>query len=293
MDPLRPKTFPHDIRWMSTAAPIRPRPLVVLASRETGELDALETALYSAGYRVLIAHTEQDTLQQVRTHQPDALVLDREMSAPGFELCRTVRSDAAMSPAAPILLTQDVAPTPEERLDALRAGAWDIEGHPLDLRELLLRLGVFLQAKIEVDRLTAECLIDRGSGLYNSHGFAQRAEELAALTRRQGVPAACAVFRPAAALVSRASTDRLGRAFKSLGRLSDAIGRTAASEFAVFAPATNDWAAARLVRRMRDNVTREAGAGVTLRAAFSASGTGQKVEPGVLLQRARNALTSS
>src|SRR6266850_626681 len=278
--------------FMSTAALTRPRPLVVLASRDNGALQQLETALYGAGYRVLTARTEPDTLQQVRIHQPDALVLDRELSEPGFELCRTVRSDPAMSPAAPILLTQDAAPTPEERLEALRAGAWDIEGHPLDLRELLLRLGVFLQGKVEVDRLTTECLIDRGSGLYNSQGFAQRAEELAALTRRQGVPAACAVFRPAAALASRASADRLGRAFKSLGRLSDAIGRTAASEFAVFAPATNDWAAARLVRRMRDNVTREAGSGVTLRAAFSASGTGQKVEPGVLLQRARTALTS-
>jgi len=100
-------------------------------------------------------------------------------------------------------------------------------------------------------------------------------------------------------LPSRASGDRLGRAFKSVGQLSDAIGRTSPTEFAVFAPATNDWAAARLVRRMRENVTQEVGyvaeygKRVTLCAALSASSTGQKVEPGVLLQRARNALTTS
>src|SRR6266545_3960980 len=41
------------------------------------------------------------------------------------------------------------------------------------------------------------------------------------------IPAACAVFRPAEDLATRATGDRLGRAFKSVGRLSDAIGRTA------------------------------------------------------------------
>jgi len=150
-----------------------------------------------------------------------------------------------------------------------------------------------------VDHLTVESLIDRGSGLYNSHGFAQRADELAALTRRQGVAAACAVFQPSEDLPSRASGDRLGRAFKSVGRLSDAIGRTSHSEFVVFAPATNDWAAARLVRRMRDNVIQEVGPvadqgrRLTLKAAYSATLPAQKVEPSVLLERARNSLGSS
>ncbi len=58
-------------------------------------------------------------------------------------------------------------------------------------------------------------------------------------------------------------------------------------------------AAARLVRRMRDNVTQEVGVvaesgkRITLRAAYSAAGPAQKVEPSVLLQRARNALGTS
>jgi GGDEF domain-containing protein len=161
---------------------------------------------------------------------------------------------------------------------------------------LLLRLGIFLQAKLELDRLTTECLIDRGSGLYNSHGFTQRAAELAALNNRQGTPAACAVFRPDDDLPTRGTGDRVGRAFKSVGRLSDAIGRTSQSEFAVFAPATADWAAARLVRRMRDNVIQEVGyvaehgRRLTLRAAYSAAPPSQKVEPHVLLERARAAL---
>jgi CheY-like chemotaxis protein len=279
-----------------TTATGRSRLVVVLASRETSALKDLETALHSAGYRVLTARTEHEALAKVHAHGPDAVFLDRDMSEQGLELCRALRVDPAISPAAPIMLTQNEAPTRTDRLESLRAGAWDVQGYPPDPEELLLRLGVFLNAKLELDRLTVESLIDRGSGLYNSHGFAQRADELAALTSRQGVPAACAVFQPAAELPSRAAGDRLGRAFKTVGRLSDAIGRTAHSEFVVFAPATNDSAAARLVRRMRGSVIREVGAiaeqgrQLTLRAAYSATLPTQKIEPRQLLERARAGL---
>jgi len=87
------------------------RPLVVLASRETGELKDLETALYSAGYRVLTARTEHETLAKVHSHAPDAIVLDRDLSDHNYSLCRALRADPGVSPAAPIMLTQDEAPT--------------------------------------------------------------------------------------------------------------------------------------------------------------------------------------
>ena len=280
---------------MSTEAHTRPRPLVVLASRES-RLPELETALYTAGYRVVTAHTERDTLHQVQTLGPDAVVLDQELSERPYELCRTVRTDPALSVAAPILLIQDTIPTPEQRLDALRAGAWDVQGPSTDIQELLLRLAIYLPPKLAVDRLTEESLIDSGSGLYTPLGFSQRADELAALTSRQGMPSACAVFRPANPLPPRASGDRLGRAFKSIGRLSDAIGRIALAEFAVFAPAMNDWAAVRFVNRMRDTVTQKVGhyygKDFTLRAGYSAALPAQKVEARVLLERARRTLES-
>ena len=48
------------------ATNLHPKPLVVLASRETGELRDIETALFSAGYRVVTARNEHETLQGVR-----------------------------------------------------------------------------------------------------------------------------------------------------------------------------------------------------------------------------------
>jgi len=61
---------------------------------------------------------------------------------------------------------------------------------------MVLRLGVYVQGKLEVDRLGSQGLLDRASGLYNGEGIARRSAELAALTARQGLPLACAVFQP-------------------------------------------------------------------------------------------------
>src|SRR5919109_381778 len=139
----------------------RARALVVLAGPDSGQLQELETALYSAGYRVVSARSEHEALEKVHTHVPDAVVLDRDVSSKGYALARTLRDVAAITPATPIIVTQGPTPTAEDRLGALRAGAWDIQHNPPDTQELLLRLGIYLQAKLELDRLTAECMIDR------------------------------------------------------------------------------------------------------------------------------------
>src|SRR5579859_935050 len=79
----------------------RLKPLVVLASRETGELEKLEVALYSAGYRVVTARNEHQTLDRVRSHQPDAVVLDRELTKT-YDLCQIFSPiDSAPAPSVP------------------------------------------------------------------------------------------------------------------------------------------------------------------------------------------------
>jgi len=83
----------------------------------------------------------------------------------------------------------------------------------------------------------------------------------------------------------------MARAFRSVGRASDALGRTGPTEFAVFAPASNTWAAARLVRRLADSAERNSPVGV--RSGYSAAVAAQKISPHVLLSRARNAMESA
>jgi GGDEF domain-containing protein len=109
---------------------------------------------------------------------------------------------------------------------------------------------------------------------------------------------ACAVFRPIAQLPNHSTVDRLAVAFRSVGRASDALGRTGRAEFAVFAPATNG-SAARLVRRVADNVERafgnlrEAQHRIGVRSGYSTAHAAHTISPPMLLARARRALEAS
>src|SRR6266404_3586861 len=175
-------------------------PLVLLANADEWLTQALESVLTQGGYRVMSTGKRQQVLDLARRHQPDAILLDTGLDqrvSDNLSLCRALRADTTISRAMPIILTTAGPALRAQQLDALRAGAWELRGDPLDMEELVLRLGVYVQGKLEVDRLGDEGLIDRASGLYNDVGMSRRAAEMAAFTARQGLPLACAVFQPA------------------------------------------------------------------------------------------------
>ena len=273
-----------------------PKPLVLLASHDATQVRELTTAATNAGFRLIIAHDERQTLEHAHSARPHGILLDANIAPPGYGLCRTLRT---ISLATPIVLIRADHPTRDEELEAVRAGAWELRGAPLDIEHLLLHLCAYMEAKLELDRVSEECLVDRVSGLYNHVGLVRRADELAALATRYGLALACVVFRPAEKLPGRIASDRLARVFRSVGRASDAVGRTGPAEFAVFAPAGTPSAAERLVRRLTDSAEREfgslpeRGARAGVRSGFSSASGSHKISSHTLLARARNALESS
>ena len=121
-----------------------------------------------------------------RRFLPDALLLDMgldQRATDNLALCRALRADPGISRATPIILTTAGPALRAQQLEALRAGAWELRGDPLDMEELVLRLGVYVQGKLEVDRLGADGLVDRASGLYNDTGMTRRSSR-ATSTRR-------------------------------------------------------------------------------------------------------------
>lgn len=285
------------------------RPLVLLANADQWLTESLESVLTQGGYRVVTTAKRQQVLELARRHLPDAILLDTgldQRTSDNLALCRAVRADGTISRATPIILTTAGPALRAQQIDALRAGAWELRGDPLDMEELVLRLGVYVQGKLESDRLGVEGLIDRASGLYNDAGITRRSSELAAFTAREGMPLACAVFQPEDGALPAGAADRLAAAFRRAGRISDAVGRTGPAEFTVFAPATDESGAEGLVQRIRDAVARSAS--VRLRAGTStAPATPKRPSRGVgrtstdfhqpeppsatdLLDRARNAL---
>lgn len=279
-------------------------PLVLLANADRWLSESLESVFAQGGYRVLATAKRQQVLELARRHFPDAILLDMGLehrTSDNLALCRALRADGSISRATPIILMTAGPALRAQQIDALRAGAWELRGDPLDMEELVLRLGVYVQGKLEIDRLNAEGLVDRASGLYNDAGITRRSSELAAFTAREGLPLACAVFQPEDGVLTTGGADRLAQAFRHAGRVSDAVGRTGPAEFTVFAPATDEIGAEGLVQRITDAVSRTAG--VKLRSGVSTepaaarparastpSAAPHRASPPELLARAREAL---
>src|SRR5216117_1181838 len=245
-------------------------PLVLLANADKWLTESLESVLTQSGYRVMTTAKRQQVVELARRHMPDGILLDLgldQRAGDNMALCRALRADTAVSHATPIILMTAGPALRAQQLEALRAGAWELRGDPLDMEELILRLGAYVQGKLEVDRLGGEGLVDHASGLYNDAGINRRSEEMAAFTARQGLPLACVVFQPDDGVLTVGAADRLAKAFRRAGRISDAVGRTCPAEFTVFAPATDETGAEGLAQRITDAVSRSAA--VKLRVGIS------------------------
>src|SRR5262245_60301899 len=255
-------------------------PLVLLANADKWLTESLESVLTQGGYRVMSTAKRPQVLELARRHLPDGILLDLgldQRASDNLTLCRALRADPSISKATPIILMTVGPALRQQQIDALRAGAWELRGDPLDMEELVLRLGVYIQGKLELDRIGTEGMIDQVSGLYNEAGVTKRSGELAAFTAREGLPFACAVLRPGdgeGATLSAGAADRVAIAVKHAGRVSDAIGRTGPVEFTVFAPATDETGAEGMVQRITDAVS--SSIGVRLKSGISADSAGTK-----------------
>ncbi len=249
-------------------------PLVLLASDGQEATRWLKGLLEANGYAVLQERSVRHALERARSTEPDVIVVDADLpDMAGVEVCRTLRADPRVSSSTPILLSIRDPATRAQRLAALRAGAWEYITPPHDADEILLKIGAYVQAKLDADRARAQGLLDAATGLYNRQGLARRARELGSQAFREHGPLACVVlaldFDPAAGQSGAAA--QLGRyvqAIKAAARLSDVIGRLSATEFAVLAPGTDAAGARRLAERLAGSVS-----------AAVASGTGPTVPP--------------
>ena len=181
--------------------------------------------------------------------------------------------------------------------------------HPIDVEELLLRIRAYVEASFELDRLRTQCLVDYLTGLYNVRGLEQRAKEITSVARREGQAIACVVLAPIfefdrdPTAESQGTTSgtaaRCGSALKSVGRISDAMGRLGPLEFAVWAPSTDKAGAVLLAERMaavlRKCLEAEKVTSFDLRAGFDAvANAGQTTMlPSDLLVHATRALQKS
>ncbi len=271
-------------------------PLTLVASGQEWWSRSLESILAPNGYAVLHAYSARQAIDRARRTQPDLILLDTHLpDGDGMETCQLLRDDPRIAKSTPILALTSGPPTKQEKLAALRAGAWELLVLPVDSEELLLRLDAYVQAKLEADHAREEGLVDPETGLYNMRGLTRRAREIGADAVRKHTPLACVVFgaEPASGTVHDPAA--LARKLREQGRVSDAIGQLGPAEFAVIAPATDAPAALKLAERLIQALGESAPAGPTvptIRVGYDAVADlhATPVDPSEILIRATSAL---
>ena len=276
-------------------------PLVVIANSQELHTRALESILGPHGYAVLRAYTGKQALERCRNGRPDIIIIDSELpDMDGLDVCRTLRSDPLISQSTPILVTSSGHSSRKERLEALRAGAWDFLGSALDDEELPLKLDAYVRAKFDADRVREESLLDQLTGLYNVRGLSRRARELGSHAFRSHAPFACVVFstlaeealdEAATEAQITAAVERLARALRERGRVADAMGRVGPNEFAVIAQDTDAEGAVRMAERLTDDL-RAADPSIRVVAGFDAVPNYHEapIDPSEMLARASRAM---
>jgi len=179
--------------------------------------------------------------------RPDVVVVDADLTdVPSLEVCRRLRTDPAIGRNVRLILLVPAKPTPEQRVKALRAGAWEFMLAAEGRDDVMLKLNTCIEAKRNIDAALADGLADAPSGLHNQSGLARRARQLEALMSRMHAPMACVVFEldtdepdpDAASFITRAA------------RASDIVAELSPGRFGVLAPDTDRRGAAQLASRL-------------------------------------------
>ncbi|TMK51053.1 MAG: diguanylate cyclase [Actinobacteria bacterium] len=120
--------------------------------------------LEEEGYRVEVAVDGPGTIEMMRRHQPDMVLLDIVMPGlDGREVLSRVKADEALQDTPIVFLTSRTGR--DDIVAALRAGAQDYLKKPFELAELIARVGAAVRTKRLQDALR------------------QRSAELEAMTR--------------------------------------------------------------------------------------------------------------
>jgi class 3 adenylate cyclase/CheY-like chemotaxis protein len=103
----------------------------------------------------MTAESGREALAQLKAERPDLVLLDVVMpQMSGYEVCREIRADPAMS-MLPVIMVTALDPA-EERVKGIEAGADDFLTKPINQPELLARVRSLLRIKDLHDRVEAQ-----------------------------------------------------------------------------------------------------------------------------------------
>ena len=131
------------------------RGFVLVVDDEEQNRTLLHDPLEARGYEVEEAENGTQALQKVAARPPDVILLDLMMpNLDGFQVCRRLKIDAKTA-HIPILMLTALSDR-KERLMGIEAGANDFLTKPVDLQDVIMRVGNAVYTKHLHDQLQAE-----------------------------------------------------------------------------------------------------------------------------------------
>lgn len=233
------------------------KPLVLIAGQHGWFVRSLESILASSGFSTVTVSNDELSVGSLPDVKPDLVVLEADPPDVLWkDVIERVRLQANLSRGTPVIATTVEPLTRQKRLEAMRAGAWDIFGHPLDAEILTLKAQAYSSAKMDADDARERGLVDPETDLYNVRGVLRRIYEEASEATRHRRPLACLVAsvsppttQASEEEVAEAARDA-ARVIRQTGRASDVFGRLGPNEFVVIAPGTDATGAHRFAQRL-------------------------------------------
>src|SRR4026207_1614143 len=134
--------------------PMRAGCVLVVDDEENNRM-LLRDTLERRNYEVVEAEDGAAALAFIKKRSPDVILLDLMMPGmDGFVVCREIKRNPATA-AIPVLMVTALSER-KERLMGIEAGANDFLNKPVDLQDVILRVGNAVYTKRLYDRLQAE-----------------------------------------------------------------------------------------------------------------------------------------
>jgi len=287
---------------MDNAATVPRKPMVAILGQHEWLTRSVASIFTSNGFPTHAVADPRLGPERLDAWRPDVVVLEAD---PPDVLWRqtlpAIRTADWFSPCTPVLALTAEPISRERRMEAIRAGFWEVHSHPIDAESLVLKTTVFAASKLEADSLREKGLTDPDTDLYNVRGVLRRIYEEASEATRNQRALACivtAVEPPIGVDTRLAAGEARGVAdeLRQRCRASDVFGRIGANEFVVIAPGTDPGGARLFATRLAEGMRPvPGGTGSGLRAGFAAVTDirSSAIEPIDLFIRAVSALRAA
>jgi two-component system, OmpR family, alkaline phosphatase synthesis response regulator PhoP len=112
---------------------------ILIVDDEPNIVISLEFLMRREGFEILVARDGQEALRSIRAHRPDLVLLDVMMPRiNGFEVCRQVRADPALSGTRIVMLSAKGRPA--QIAEGLALGADGYITKPFSTRNLVTQV---------------------------------------------------------------------------------------------------------------------------------------------------------